>query len=185
MTLRLAAFWKRPGGLGAEGGLGCRSRRRLFCGLDRFCWLGLCLFCSWLFDSGCFGSGLGGSGFGGSSRFFSRSHFFSRYFFYRRWGRACLFSRCLFGRRLLSRFFWCLCRGSLCGYLFGWRRWGCRRCSRRWRSSHFFGRCFRRSGFFCRWFFRSCHSFLLDQFEKSTSPDEQTKRLASWGRWAP
>ncbi len=173
--LWLAGCRKRPGGLRVQSGLsrwcGHRHSGRCFgsgflrgflrSGLFR-CFLGRRLFlrCRFL-RSSLFRYLLGRRLFLRSG--FFRSRLFGRYFF--RWS---LFRSSFLGSWLFSRYFFCWCFFG--GHFLGWSLL-CR---------YFFSRRLLCSFFSC-WFFRSCHSFLLDHIAKSTSRLEYAKRFTALG----
>ena len=185
--LRLAGCWKRPSCLRAQSGLSCgsrRCRRRFGSGFLRgfLCSRLLrCFLCCRLFGRNFFCSSflrylLGGRLFRGSS-FFGRSlfgcYFLCCYFF--RWS--------LFRRRLLCRSFFG--RGFFGRYFFSWCFLGSHFFGGSLLCRYFFSRRFLRCSFFSCWFFRSCHSFLLDHIAKSTSRLEYAKRFTALGLRMP
>jgi hypothetical protein len=187
--LGLAGCWKRPGSLRVQSRLSRGAGRCSGCfgsGLFRgFLRSGLfrSFFCDRLLGSYFFGSSFFCWCFLGSS-FLGRSGAFCSYFFRGSlFGSGFLSRSCFLGRS--SFLSW---RDFLCSYFFRWRFFG-RSLFRydffRW---GFLGRCFFRdrgffrSSFFRRWFFRSCHSFLLDHVAKSTSRLEYEKRFTALGQ---
>jgi hypothetical protein len=103
------------------------------------------------------------------SRLFLRSDFFGSRLFGRYFFRWRLLRSRFFGSGLFSRYFFSWCFFG--GHFLGWSLL-CR---------YFFSRRLLSCSFFSCWFFRSCHSFLLDHIAKSTSRLEYAKRFTALG----